>query len=216
MADFQTVHGWWTSAGVHYSWNISLSWTWLHSRELTNKDISNAQDLKYDSEEQPYFCIITRLRYMSCIKLAVPLMTLRTEQPPYLILKGGGGLQGVAGCFYSAESGSGGQRWSRQSKGSISGSWRPQDLCEGTGNKDQMCKLVVNELQHGQMSWRKRKQMQMKVRELELRGSKMHNVRYNVMHGDLHEECHSCLKQSQRVKELHELRSLSTEAVKEL
>ena len=44
----------------------------------------------------------------------------------------------------------------------------------------------------------------------------MHNVRYNVMHGDLHEECHSCLKQSQRVKELQELRSLSTEAVKEL
>lgn len=44
----------------------------------------------------------------------------------------------------------------------------------------------------------------------------MHNVRYNVMHGDLHEECHSCLKQSQRVKELQELRSLSTEAIKEL
>ena len=56
----------------------------------------------------------------------------------------------------------------------------------------------------------------MKVRELELRGSKMHNVRYNVMHGDLHEECHACLKQSQRVKELQKLRSLSTEAVKEL
>ena len=44
----------------------------------------------------------------------------------------------------------------------------------------------------------------------------MHNIRYNVMHGELHEECHSCLKQNQRVKELQEIRSLSTEAIQEL
>ena len=44
----------------------------------------------------------------------------------------------------------------------------------------------------------------------------MHNIRYNVMRGELHKECHSCLKQNQRVKELQEIRSLSTEAVQEL
>ena len=36
---------------------------------------------------------------MSCLKLAAPLTTLRIKQSPYLILKDGGGLQGVAGCF---------------------------------------------------------------------------------------------------------------------